>query len=495
MGNVYRFRAAPLRALPAVAVVLLALPVLSVLQAGTAQANADHSTVKVTRLLTDPYTNASAEHATEVEPDIWAYGRTLVADFQVGRIATGSADNIGWATSTDGGSTWNHGFMSGITVYAGGKWARASDPVVAYDPKAKVWLASALNNNEAKTQYGISVNRSTNGITWQKAVQISTSTTGVTYDKPWVTCDATSASPYYGNCYAEWDLPSSNDLVVMSTSTNGGLTWSKPSSPAGRPVGLGGQPLVQPNGTVIVPFYTNSGAIDSFRSTNGGASWSATVPVATPRMHTDAGGIRTMALPSAEEDANGKIYMAWEDCRFRARCASNDIVYSTSANGTSWSKVARVPIGPVTSTADHFLPGFGVDPASSGATTRIGLYYYFYPQAKCTVSTCKLEVGYISSANGGASWSAPVTVAGPMKLSQVAQAGGAFVGDYIGSAVVSGHAYSAFAVGAAAVGGKQYNEAMYTAGGLAAHGGSVTTTAGPEYRAAIRTGNRVIIRQ
>ena len=231
---------------PAVAVVLLALPVLNVLQAGTAKANADHSTVKVTRLSTDPYTNASAEHATEVEPDIWAHGRTLVADFQVGRIATGSADNIGWATSTDGGSTWSHGFMSGITVSAGGKWARASDPVVAYDPKAKVWLASALNNNEAKTQYGVSVNQSANGLTWQKAVQIATSTTGVTYDKPWVTCDATPASPHYGNCYAEWDLPSSNDLVVMSTSTNGGLTWSKPSSPAGQPTAWAASPWRSP---------------------------------------------------------------------------------------------------------------------------------------------------------------------------------------------------------------------------------------------------------
>jgi hypothetical protein len=475
--------------------VLLALPLLAVLQAGAAHATAGRSAAKVTRLSTDPYTNALAEHATEVEPDIWAHGHTLVAGFQVGRIATGSADNIGWATSTDGGSTWRHGFMSGITVYAGGKWARASDPVVAYDPKAKVWLASALNNNEAKTKYGISVNRSTNGLTWQKAVQIATSTTGVTYDKPWVTCDATPASPHYGNCYAEWDLPSSNDQIVMSTSTNGGHTWSKPSSPAGDPVGLGGQPLAQPDGTVIVPFYTNSGAIDSFLSTNGGASWSATVPVATPRMRTDAGGIRTMALPSAEESASGKIYVAWEDCRFRAHCASNDIVYSASANGTTWGKVTRVPIDPVTSTADHFLPGFGVDSGTSGASTRIGLYYYFYPQAKCTVSTCKLEVGYISSANGGVSWSKPATVAGPMKLSQCAQAGGAFVGDYIGSAVVSGHAYSAFALAAAPVGGKQYNEAMYTAGGLTASGGTATTTASPAYRRATPTRNRVITRQ
>ena len=491
MGNVRLLRVARVRALPAAVAALLAVPLL----VGAAHASTGRSTVTVTRLSVDPYTNAGAEHATEVEPDIYAHGRTLVADFQVGRIATGSADNIGWATSTDGGSTWQHGFMPGITVHAGGTWARASDPVVAYDPKAGVWLASALNNNYPKTRYGVSVNRSANGLIWQKPVQAATSVTGVTYDKPWVTCDTTSASPHYGNCYAEWDLPSSNDLVVMSTSTDGGLTWSAPASPAGKPHGLGGQPLVQPDGTVIVPFLTNAGAIRSFRSADGGASWSATVPVATPRVHTDAGGIRTSPLPSAQEDAAGKIYVAWEDCRFRAGCASNDIVYSTSANGTTWSSVTRVPIDPVTSTADHFLPGFGVDPGTSATTTRIGLYYYFYPQANCTVSTCQVEAGYISSANGGASWSTSVTAAGPMQLSQLAQASGAFVGDYIGSAFAGGQAYAAFAVGAAPVGGKAYNEAMYTAGGLTARGGTVKSTASPVYSAASRTHNRVITRQ
>ena len=491
MGNVRLVRVARVRALPAAVAALLAVPLL----AGAAQAGAGRSTVTVTRLSADPYTNATAEHATEVEPDIYAHGRTLVAVFQAGRIATGSADNIGWAASTDGGATWQHGFLPGITVYAGGRWARASDPVVAYDPKAGVWLASALNNNYAKTLYGVSVSRSADGLTWQRSVEVATSAAGVTYDKPWITCDTTPASPHYGNCYAEWDLPTSNDQVVMSTSTDGGLTWSAPSSPAGKPHGLGGQPLVQPDGTVIVPFLTNSGAIRSFRSANGGASWSASVPVATPRVHTDAGGIRTTPLPSAQEDAAGKIYVAWQDCRFRNGCASNDIVYSTSANGTTWGSVTRVPIDPVTSTADHFLPGFGVDPGTSGTTTRIGLYYYFYPQASCTVSTCKLEVGYISSADGGASWRTPVTVAGPMKLSQLAQASGAFVGDYIGSAFAGGQAYAAFAVGAAPVSGKTYNEAMYTAGGLTARGGTVTSTASPVYRAVTRPHNRVITRQ
>jgi hypothetical protein len=430
-----------------------------------------------------------------VEPDIAAHGRTLVSVFQVGRFSDGSADDIGWATSTNGGASWQHGFLPGITVYqGGGSWDRASDPVVAYDPKAGVWLASALTRNTAKTLFGVSVSRSADGLSWQNPAMVATGAPGVNYDKPWITCDTTNTSPYYGDCYAEWDLPTSKDLIVMSTSTDGGLTWSAPVSPAGKPHGLGGEPVVQPDGTVVVPFLANGGAIRSFSSTDGGDSWTGSVRVATPKMATDAGGIRTLDLPSVAEDAAGRVYVAWEDCRFRARCAANDIVYATSAAGTTWSKVARVPIDPVTSSADHFLPGFGVDPATSGATTRIGLYYYFYPQAICTTATCRLEAGYISSADGGGTWSSPVTVAGPMSLSQLAQAGGAFAGDYIGSAVTGGRAYAAFDVGLAPTNGETYNQAMYTADGLPADGGTVTSTATPVYRAAAPAHARVLTR-
>jgi hypothetical protein len=432
----------------------------------------------LTRLSADPYTNTGAEHATEVEPDIYAHGSTLVAVFQTGRFSGGGSDDTGWATSTDGGTSWQDGFLPGITKHQNrGLWQRVSDPAIAYDPKAGDWLASGLTITSASSPFGVAVSRSADGLTWQKPVMVATASPSAGYDKDWITCDTTASSPFFGNCYAEWDITSSGDQVVMSTSTDGGATWSAPSSPADRPHGLGGQPLVQPNGTVVVPFLTDAGPIRSFTSTNGGASWNASVPVATPNVHIDAGRIRTTDLPSAQEDGAGKVYVAWEDCRFRSGCSTNDIVYTDSANGTAWSAVTRVPIDPVTSTVDHFTPGFGVDPDTSGGTAHIGLYYYFYPKAKCSVSTCQLEAGFISSASGDASWSAPVTVGGPMSLSQVAQAGGAFIGDYIGSAFVSGHAYSSFAVGVTPTNGQTYDEGMYTAGGLAATGGTVINTA------------------
>src|SRR5436309_12363650 len=44
------------------------------------------ATVPLTKLSSDPYTNSTSQHATEVEPDTFAFGSTIVTAFQVGRI-------------------------------------------------------------------------------------------------------------------------------------------------------------------------------------------------------------------------------------------------------------------------------------------------------------------------------------------------------------------------------------------------------------------------
>jgi len=270
----------------------------------------------------------------------------------------------------------------------------------------------------------------------------------------------------------------------MSTSTDGGLTWGANVHPSGSPSGLGGQPVVQPNGNVIVPFSTNGSSIASFMSTNGGTSWSSAVTVATVNSHAVAGGLRDgEGLPSAEIDAAGKVYVAWQDCRFRSGCPANDIVYSTSTNGTTWSAVTRVPIDATTSGVEHMIPGIGVDRSTSGATAKIGLYYYFYSNANCTASTCQMYVGFISSADGGSTWSTAQTVAGPMTMAQIANTSqGTMVGDYISCSVLNGKSIALFAVGKAPTNGQAFDEGMYTvSGGLALRAGTNPSSTGPVY--------------
>ncbi len=57
------------------------------------------------QLSSDPYTNITSQHQTELEPDTYAFGSTIVAAFQAGRFIDGGSSNIGWATSTDNGAT------------------------------------------------------------------------------------------------------------------------------------------------------------------------------------------------------------------------------------------------------------------------------------------------------------------------------------------------------------------------------------------------------
>jgi hypothetical protein len=95
--------------------------------------------------------------------------------------------------------------------------------------------------------------------------------------------------------------------------------------------------------------------------TDGGASWSTTLTVSPLNHRIVAGGLRAPPFPSAEVDRAGNVYVVWQDCRFRSDCSSNDLVLSKSADGLNWTPPTRVPIDPVDSGADHFIPGLAVD--------------------------------------------------------------------------------------------------------------------------------------
>ena len=281
--------------------------------------------VVATPISSDPYTNQTSQHRTQLEPDSFGWGNTVVATFQTGRFFDGGSSNIGWATTTNAGRTWTTGMLPATTIFAtpAGPWARISDPAVAYDPLHNVWMISTLAIDNSVSGAAVLTSRSTDGgLTWQNPVTTSLSS-GTFYDKNWITCDTWAGSPHYGNCYQEWD----DSRLTMSTSTDGGLTWGAPKFLGGS--GLGGQPVVQPNGNVIVPYEGGAG-IRSFRSIDGGATWQTSVAVASVSEHGVAGNLRTSPLPSAEVAGDGKVYVAWQDCGFRSGCTSNDIVYSTS---------------------------------------------------------------------------------------------------------------------------------------------------------------------
>jgi hypothetical protein len=415
------------------------------------------------QLSQDSFVNPESQHMTEVEPGAAAFGSTIVSAFQVARISSGGGADIGFATSKDGGQTWANGYLPGLTKFQGGTYDAASDAAVAYDAKHKIWMISTLPLGAFQNY--VATSRSTDGIHWDNPILV---TSLGSPDKNWITCDNWITSPYYGNCYTEWDDTNQGDMMMMSTSTDGGLTWGPAKRTARPDYGIGGQPLALPNGTVVVSYAAFDGTMKAFRSTDGGGTWLAATTIANAPSHNEAGNLRSAGLPSAAIDGAGTLYMSWPDCSFRTGCSANDIVYTTSTDGVNWSSVKRVPIDDVNSGRDHFIHGLGIDPSTSGQTAHLGLTYYYYPVSNCGGS-CTLLVGFIESKDAGKTWSAVQTIGGPMQLGWLPNTfSGRMAADYVATVFVLGRSYPIYSNAYPPV-NSVYQQAIYTVRRLLGH--------------------------
>jgi hypothetical protein len=401
------------------------------------------------RIARDTTSVGVAQHASIVEPDSASFGTVVVAAFQVGRIRSGGAGTIGWASSRDSGRTWRSGTLPGVVI--------ASDPTVAYDQVHGVWLVGTLGITNGPTS--LDVSRSTDGRTWSRPAH-ALSAPSEAFDKEFLFCDNAATSPRRGTCYLAYtDLRT--ERIAVTSSADGGVTWRPPAnvSPPGDVVD--GQPATLPDGTVVVAWFDGAlneeGArsqtadpdIDVARSVDGGVTFSAPVAAAEIRF-ADTPGLRAPPLPAMDVDRNGRLLLAWPDCRFRSTCRNNDVVLATSGDGVTWSGPRRVTTG----SSNYSSLGLGADSRSNGIVVSA--------EVTPTDGGSATAGEAIAISRNGTTWAPTRRLdARPMSLAWLPLAGNArFLGDYLAASWVGGRPFAIVPIASPSKAGR-LDQALY----------------------------------
>ena len=393
-----------------------------------------------------------AQHETQVEPDSFSFGSTIVTVFQSGRHLDGGAERNGFSTSKNGGRTWRAGLLPT------GSFERVSDPVIAYDAEHKWWLAASLGTNFSTN--GIVISRSRDGLSWRAPVDAARSSVE-DYDKEWIACDNWRTSRFRGRCYVSY-MNFRRDAIETRRSTDGGRTWSGPvaivvqRTPA-QPNGI--QIVTRPNGNVLL-LLTIFGAptgneIAQLRSTDGGVSFSRPTAGRTAGRHgreLAPGAAVRLGGRGRRGDGLRRLARLRAFRRVLRRHRPRDVTRRRHVE----RRRCAIPTGPFE--GFYFLPALAVDPATSGTKARLALLYHsMSPSHICdpTAGCLAIDVRMVTSTNGGRSWTAPRRLNAfsmpPFWMADTSL--GRMLGDYFSVSWVRGRPIAVFSLAFEPIGG------------------------------------------
>jgi hypothetical protein len=460
------------------AATLLALPLVAI-PAGSAGAVVAHRPRvlhqgQVTRQ--DIRARLGSERDTVVEPDVAVSPKNrniAIAAAHDSRFRDGGAVDISVAWTRNGGATWHHKAVPGITKARGGPYDRASDPVVAFGPDGTAYL-SVLLIDATSCPSAVAVLRSnTGGRTWSAPHYAHRSNTcEFSDDKNWLVVDSWRSSPHFGRLYQFWTpfISTGNTFIgspqAVRWSDDKGTTWSATSFVTPQNHGTqNSQPMIRPNGSIVDTYYDfgagqrapdavpgrhpetpqarlrrmaaqpaaidAAGPIFAAISGNGGRTWSA------GREVTNNGGgfapsVRCCLFAADIDRVTKKMFVAW-----LGGVGNTDPVFiSFSLNGRDWSSPVRVSRHDV-----NRVQRVNVDVVARGGRVYVAYGTRTHPNNHGGFVRQQLSV----SQNGGRSFGAPMSI-GPLSvLRYAARAGGFFPGDYIGEAITRGRLYIVWA--------------------------------------------------
>lgn len=261
-------------------------------------------------------------------------------------------------------------------------------------------------------------------------------------DKPYIVADA-SHGQYSGNLYVGWTRWTLTDSeILLSRSTDGGKTWSKPVEIDGHP-GLprddnganeGFDGVVGPDGTLYAT-WSSGEQIMLTVSRDGGQTFTPPRAIVhtAPIMFAVQGLERANGFPQIAMDPRGgrhggPLYVTWSDYRN----GDLDVFCATSTDqGRSWSAPVRVNTDAVHDGADQFFQWLAVDP-ETGAVNVV-----FYDRRRDPKNDRQIVML-------GRSTDQAKTFTNYAWTDDLFDASGVFFGDYTGLAAFGNRVYGAW---------------------------------------------------
>ena len=356
-------------------------------------------------------------------------------------------------TSTNAGATWtNRGMLPGYTdtgtsvaasagalstSVAPGTIVSDGDPVIVFGPKqgsngafsfangVRAYYANlasfaqgAAKGNQAPELLAVSISDDF-GASWFEPIVAANGHGHIFNDKEAIWADRNSNSPFFGRVYISWtqfrSVAETAEPVMFAFSADGGLTWSNPNqlSAAHNNASIGGRQgstiRSGPDGAVYV-IWEDSDQQGSEQvvqvSRDGGLTFSKSITVGRlVDIHDPIPGanFRTDSFASAGVDQNnGAVYVAWAT---RTSSGGRIVVAKSADGGATWSSPTQV-----STAAEGYAFFQGLDVAPNG---RVDVGYQALKATSTTTygtGNATIDSFYVSSSNGGTTWSAPLKV-------------------------------------------------------------------------------------
>ena len=185
----------------------------------------------------------------------------LAGVFQEGRFASGGgAVDCGYSISHDGGLTWSRFLLQHLTMTSGGPYYRATDPVVAFDLNNNVYLETLVATDPQFVNGAVVLSKSTDGgVTFASPVVAYQPSNSFFPDKEWMAINTFPGTATAGRLLVTFSLFSNINSdgapIRRVYSDNGGATWSSAAAISTETTLQGSQPLYLPNGNCVVVYW------------------------------------------------------------------------------------------------------------------------------------------------------------------------------------------------------------------------------------------------